>query len=67
MPDELIMRVLKERMDDLDCQARGWVLHGFPKTAAQAETLDKAGFAPDRYVLLKQVDKMHEFLCDFFV
>ena len=48
VPDELVMKVLKLRMTELDCLAHGWVLHGFPKTAAQAETMERAGLTPDR-------------------
>ncbi|MGA2967311.1 MAG: adenylate kinase [Terriglobales bacterium] len=38
-PDELIYGIVAERLRDADCQ-RGFVLDGFPRTAAQAGWLD---------------------------
>ena len=46
------MTILSARLSQLDCVTRGWVLHGFPRTREQAETLSKAGFVPNRSVTL---------------
>jgi len=48
VPDNIVMGILHARLGQLDCVSRGWVLHGFPKTREQAETLSKAGFVPNR-------------------
>jgi adenylate kinase len=47
-PDNIVMTILSARLAQLDCVSRGWVLHGFPRTREQAETLTKDGFLPNR-------------------
>jgi adenylate kinase family enzyme len=49
------------RLAKPDCQARGWLLDGFPHTAAQAQELAAAGVVPDKVVLLTA---SHEVLLD---
>jgi adenylate kinase len=39
VPDELTMRIVRERTAQADCRA-GYVLDGFPRTTAQAEMLE---------------------------
>jgi adenylate kinase family enzyme len=46
------MPILAERLSKLDCVSRGWVLYGFPKSLDQAESLDRAGFSPNRFLIL---------------
>jgi adenylate kinase len=40
VPDEVVLGVINERLDEPDC-ANGFILDGFPRTAAQAEALDR--------------------------
>ena len=49
MPDQLIIQLLKERLGQLDCVSKGWILYGFPANRDQAESLERAGFVPNRY------------------
>jgi adenylate kinase len=39
VPDDLVIRMISERIDEPDC-ATGFLLDGFPRTTAQAEALD---------------------------
>ncbi|XP_073493950.1 adenylate kinase 8 isoform X2 [Phyllobates terribilis] len=52
VPDSLVLRMLGDRLSRLDCAARGWVLHGFPRDAEQAALLTDAGFMPNRIFFL---------------
>jgi adenylate kinase len=40
VPDEVILRVVSQRLDRPDCQ-RGCLLDGFPRTLVQAQALDE--------------------------
>jgi adenylate kinase len=40
VPDELLMDIVQERMNEPDARA-GWILDGFPRTVAQAAFFDK--------------------------
>lgn len=59
VPDELIISLIKERLQQPDC-SHGFLLDGFPRTIAQAEALDSARipidyvielFVPDEQVI----------------
>lgn len=39
VPDSVTIGIVKERLSQEDCK-KGWILDGFPRTAAQAEALD---------------------------
>ncbi|XP_005108850.1 adenylate kinase 8 [Aplysia californica] len=52
MPDSIVLDILKDRLCQLDCVTRGWVLSGYPRTREQAEQLDKAGLRPNRVFFL---------------
>jgi len=52
VPDELIIGVVSERLNQEDCQCQGWLLDGFPRTKSQADALIAAGKNPDCFILL---------------
>jgi len=52
VPDELITNVVCDRLKQADCKTMGWLLDGFPRTRAQADALNQAGFKPDSFILL---------------
>jgi adenylate kinase len=41
LPDEVMSGIVAERLDKDDARNRGYVLDGFPRTVAQAESLDR--------------------------
>lgn len=41
VPDELVVSLLKNRISEADCKEKGFLLDGFPRTIAQAQTLDE--------------------------
>ncbi|MHB1989063.1 MAG: adenylate kinase [Acidimicrobiales bacterium] len=40
IPDEIVLKMVGERLDQDDTRTRGFVLDGFPRTVAQAQGLD---------------------------
>lgn len=38
MPDEVIIGIVKDRLNEDDCKTQGWLLDGFPRTRAQVGT-----------------------------
>ncbi|XP_039085361.1 adenylate kinase 8 isoform X2 [Hyaena hyaena] len=52
VPDNIIMKVLGQRLSQQDSIQRGWVLHGFPRDLDQAHMLDSLGYQPNRYHLM---------------
>lgn len=40
--------MLFKRLAAPDCRAKGWLLDGFPHTAEQAATIQRAGIVPDK-------------------
>lgn len=48
--DEELCSVVGKRLNQTDCLRKGWVIDGFPKTAAQAEFLRQSHLWPSRLV-----------------
>ncbi|MEZ4471783.1 MAG: adenylate kinase [bacterium] len=57
VPDSLVVALVKERLAEPDAQA-GYILDGFPRTAAQAEALDESGIEVERVVNLVVPDEV---------
>merc|ERR1719276_808721 len=57
VPDEVIIGVVKDRLDESDCAECGWLLDGFPRTPAQAEALADAGVTADCFIFLNVPDE----------
>ena len=58
VPDAVIIGLVKERLSQADCAAKGWLLDGFPRTEAQADALSKFGIVPDVFIYLSVPDEM---------
>ncbi|KAL9827037.1 adenylate kinase 8 isoform 4-T4 [Geothlypis trichas] len=48
VPDNLVLKLLTERLSSLDCLSHGWVLSGFPRNVRQGQQLQKAQINPNR-------------------
>jgi adenylate kinase len=60
-PDDLMIRVVRERTAREDCQ-RGYILDGFPRTPAQGEMLDKLALEQGKSIQAILVDVPLELL-----
>jgi adenylate kinase len=58
VPDEVIIGVVKDRLEEQDCIECGWLLDGFPRTPAQAEALASAGVTADCFIFLNVPDEV---------
>ena len=57
VPDEVILGIVKERLDQPDCQ-KGYILDGVPRTLAQAQALEDMGVAFDQVVSIEVADEV---------
>jgi adenylate kinase len=58
VPDEIIISVIIERLKQEDCVTKGWLLDGFPRSAGQAEALQKNGVVCDVFIQLDVLDNL---------
>mmetsp|Transcript_8612 Transcript_8612/g.10878 ORF Transcript_8612/g.10878 Transcript_8612/m.10878 type:complete len:303 (+) Transcript_8612:185-1093(+) len=58
VPDEVIIGVVQDRLNEDDCKENGWLLDGFPRTPAQAEALAAAGIKADCFLFLNVPDEI---------
>ncbi|CAM9401443.1 unnamed protein product, partial [Choristocarpus tenellus] len=56
VPDAVIIGIVCARLAEKDCQERGWLLDGFPRTRGQADALAEAGIEADSFLLLNVPD-----------
>ncbi|MDT5267845.1 MAG: adenylate kinase [Acidobacteriota bacterium] len=61
VPDELTIRVVRERTAQSDCRA-GYILDGFPRTTAQAEMLEGLAVEQGHALLAVMVDIPYDIL-----
>ncbi|CAM9781223.1 unnamed protein product [Ectocarpus sp. 4 AP-2014] len=58
VPDEVIIGIVKDRLNEDDCKTQGWLLDGFPRTRAQADALAAEGIQANSFLLLNVPDEM---------
>uniref|UniRef100_A0A3Q3IJH8 Uncharacterized protein n=1 Tax=Monopterus albus TaxID=43700 RepID=A0A3Q3IJH8_MONAL len=56
VPDSLVLQVLEQRLSQVDCSCRGWILHGFPCNLQQAKDLQESQHQPNRIFFLELTD-----------
>lgn len=61
VPDDLVIDLLKARLEETDCKEQGFLLDGFPRTLAQAQVLsrylEEKGMALDCVINLEVPDE----------
>ena len=53
IPDHIIIPLVLERIKQYDCQEKGYVLDGFPRTIGQVIALEQAKLIPNRVIILQ--------------
>lgn len=53
VPDEVVVEMVKTRLAQKDVQNNGWLLDGYPRSASQAEAIEKEGIRPDLFLLIE--------------
>ncbi|KIY93766.1 adenylate kinase 3 [Monoraphidium neglectum] len=53
VPDDVIVDMIKDRLAQQDVAERGWLLDGYPRSASQAEAIEKEGIRPDLFLLIE--------------
>ena len=61
VPDELTIRLVKERTAQDDCRT-GYILDGFPRTPAQARSLEQLALEQDNTIIAVLIDVPFELL-----
>lgn len=52
VPDEVVVEMVKSRLAEKDAQENGWLLDGYPRSASQAEAIEKENIRPDVFLLI---------------
>eukprot|EP00877_Chromochloris_zofingiensis_P006309 jgi/Chrzof1/1931/Cz10g26210.t1 len=53
VPDDVVVEMVKDRLFQQDVQQSGWLLDGYPRSASQAEAIEKEGIRPDVFLLIE--------------
>ncbi|PIN09381.1 adenylate kinase [Handroanthus impetiginosus] len=56
VPDEIVTAMVTARLSLEDVKEQGWLLDGYPRSSAQAESLEKLNIRPDVYIMLDVPD-----------
>ncbi|XP_031479204.1 adenylate kinase 5, chloroplastic isoform X2 [Nymphaea colorata] len=52
VPDDIVTDIVKARLSRQDAKEKGWLLDGYPRTLAQAQSLESSSIHPDAFLLL---------------
>ena len=52
VPDRVLLRLVRQALDGEQCQSKGWLLDGFPRTEAQALAMVRSGLVPHEILVL---------------
>lgn len=54
IPDEIMLRLVDQRIRMSDCNVNGWVLDGFPQTETQVNLLKSMSVKPSNVIMFEQ-------------
>ncbi|XP_059637822.1 adenylate kinase 5, chloroplastic [Cornus florida] len=57
VPDEIVTAMVTARLSLKDAKEKGWLLDGYPRSFAQAQTLENLKIRPDVYIALDVPDE----------
>ena len=57
LPEEIVLRLVRERITKSDCRINGWVLDGFPQTETQVNMLKSIKIVPSLVCLFEQTEE----------
>jgi hypothetical protein len=49
---QVVVEMVKSRLSSPDVQQQGWLLDGYPRSASQAEAIEKENIRPDCFLLI---------------
>lgn len=58
VPDDVVIDLVRERLNKLDCRLNGWILDGCPTNEEQIARLKDLGFKPQLVVALELNDTL---------
>ncbi|KAF8031370.1 hypothetical protein BT93_D0535 [Corymbia citriodora subsp. variegata] len=58
VPDEIVTAMVTARLSLPDAQEKGWLLDGYPRSYAQAQSLEERKIRPDIYIVLDVPDEI---------
>ncbi|XP_010244793.1 PREDICTED: adenylate kinase 5, chloroplastic [Nelumbo nucifera] len=58
VPDEIVIAMVKSRLSQQDAKEKGWLLDGYPRSSAQAQSLEQMKIRPDIYIVLDVPDEI---------
>ncbi|KAL2893483.1 Adenylate kinase 2 chloroplastic [Bienertia sinuspersici] len=58
VPDEIVVKMVKDRLLQSDSQENGWLLDGYPRSLSQAIALKDFGLQPDLFILLEVPEEL---------
>ncbi|KAE8705908.1 putative adenylate kinase 5 [Hibiscus syriacus] len=58
VPDEIVTAMVTARLSRPDAKEKGWLLDGFPRSFAQAQSLEELKIRPDIYIVLDVPDEI---------
>ena len=58
VPDSVVIGMVKAKLGEPEVKAKGWLLDGFPRTAAQAKAMADLGITADVFLQLEVPDSV---------